>query len=83
LSKKLSSQNRLRKSVKQNIRNRKYKSVLKTTIKDLTSITDKPEAEKKLPQTISLIDKIASKGIIPKNQAANKKSQLTKLVNSL
>jgi len=83
LSKKLSSQNRLRKSVKQNIRNRKYKSVLKTAIKDLTSITDKPEAEKKLPQTISLIDKIASKGIIPKNQAANKKSQLTKLVNSL
>ena len=83
MSQKRSSQKRLRKSVKQNLRNRNHKSKLKTAVRILTSITEKPAAEQELKKTISLIDKLSSKGVIHKNKAANKKSKLTKLVNSL
>jgi len=83
LARKLSSQKRLRQSIKRNLRNRHYKTKLKTATKKLTSLSEKSEAEAELRKTISLIDKLVSKGIIHKNKAANKKSQLTKLVNSL
>ncbi|RKY84797.1 30S ribosomal protein S20 [candidate division KSB1 bacterium] len=78
-----SAYKRLRKSLKQKQRNRQYKSTLKTAIKKLCSLTDRTEAEQELRKTISLIDKLASKGIIHKNKASNKKSKLTRLVNSL
>ncbi len=44
---------------------------------------DKESAEKLLPQTTSLLDKMATKGIIHKNKAANQKSQLALYVNKL
>ena len=44
---------------------------------------DKKEAQSELKKAISTIDKIASKGIIHKKNASNKKSRLAKHVNQL
>jgi small subunit ribosomal protein S20 len=46
----------------------------------LRETTDKKEAEEKLPKMASMLDKLARKGIIHKNKAANLKSGLQKQV---
>jgi small subunit ribosomal protein S20 len=58
---------------------------LKTTrtfIKRLKATTDKKEAAELYKKVSGMIDKLAKKNIIHKNNAANKKSQLAKLVNA-
>ena len=44
---------------------------------------DKDAAETTLAQTSRKLDKAVSKGVIHKNQAAQRKSKLAKAVNSL
>lgn len=78
-----SSIRRIRRSEKSRLRNRSYKSTMKTAIKNVTSAKNKEEAEKALPRTISLLDKLASKGIIHRNKAANQKSRLVLYVNKM
>lgn len=52
-------------------------------MKKLRSTTDKAEAQELLKTVTSMLDKLAKKNIIHRNKAANNKSKLTKLVNSL
>jgi len=78
-----SAKKRIIKSKKENLRNRSYISIVKTAIKSVKNAPNKEEAENKLRKTVSILDKLVSKGVIHKNKAANKKSKLTKLVNSL
>ncbi len=73
---------RVRQSVKANIRNKHYKTMMKTAIKKVES-SNKKDASENLKNAISVIDKVASKRVIHKNKANNKKSQLAKHVNSL
>jgi small subunit ribosomal protein S20 len=49
----------------------------------LKAVTDKVEAQELLKTVTSMIDKLAKKNIIHKNNAANRKSKLTKFVNAL
>lgn len=77
---------RARNAEKSRIRNKAYKSSLKTSIKKYeASLTEDnmDAAREKLLQVTSLIDKSVSKGILHKNNAAHKKSRLTKKFNSL
>lgn len=77
---------RARQNTKRNERNRQHRSRLKTTLKQLEeAISEKnsEEAQSRLLVTVRLLDKIASKGLIHKNKAARKKSNLTKKVNQL
>jgi len=78
-----SSVRRIRRSEKSRQRNRHYMSMMKTAIKDVLSSKTKEDAEKLLPHTSSLLDKLASKRIIHRNKAANQKSRLTIFVNNL
>jgi len=78
-----STKKRIGTSKKENIRNRSYISMLKTSMKKVASSKKKEEAEEHLRTTVSILDKLAAKRIIHKNKAANKKSKLVKLVNSL
>jgi small subunit ribosomal protein S20 len=55
----------------------------RTVIKKLRTTKDKKEAEKLLPEVVSMVDKLAKKNIIHKNKAGNLKSKLTKLVSAL
>lgn len=64
---------------KKNLRNRSIKSALKTAIKKYDAAVasgDKELATSMLPQVSSTIDKAAAKGVIHKNAANRKKSQL-------
>lgn len=70
---------------KKNERNRMLTSELRTAIKKFhTAIeTDLAAAEKLLPETMSIIDKAATKGIITKNSANNRKSALAKRLSDI
>lgn len=78
-----SAKRRIRSSAKRRLLNRFKKIGVKRAIKDLLKTTDPILAKEKLPKVISGIDKLAKRNIIHKNNAANKKSKLTKYVNRL
>lgn len=71
---------------KKSAQNKAIKSALKTQIKKfLTAVNagDKETANKLFPETVSAIDSAASKGILHKNNAANKKAKLSKKLAAL
>ena len=73
---------RVRQSRRNNLRNRHYKSIMKTSIKKVME-ADKKDASSLLDQAISTIDRVCGKGIIHQNRASHHKSKLTKYINSL
>ncbi len=64
-----------RKAAKRRERNRYYGKTTRNAINDLR---DGKNSTDKLPEVISMIDKLAKRGIIHKNKAANLKSKLSK-----
>ena len=75
---------RIAKSRKENARNRYYKATMRTALKKVYSFTESSdELATAAKGAVSLLDKLVTKGIIHRNNAANKKSKLTKYVNSL
>ncbi len=71
---------------KKNEQNRAYKTRMNHAIKKFNNaidVNDIEGAEKLLPETMSVIDQTASKGVIHKNQAANKKSALAKRLSDV
>lgn len=66
-----------------NARNRSEMTAVKTAIKKINNAIDTnriDEAEKMLPEVMSVIDSAVTKGIIHKNNAANKKSAIAKRI---
>ena len=74
---------RVRQSRKANSKNRHYKSMMRTVIKDVLDITDKSKVDDKLNNAISVIDRVQSKGVIHRNTASRQKSRITLYINSL
>ncbi len=74
---------RIRQSEKRKLYNRYYSKTMRHALRDFRALTDKKEAEERLPKMISCIDKLAQKGIIHKNKAANLKSKCAKRVATL
>jgi small subunit ribosomal protein S20 len=67
-------------------RNKAVKSSLKTAVRSLREAADSGDTEKAteaLRAAYIKLDKAASKGVIHKNQAANRKSALAKRVEAL
>ena len=83
MSAKGSELKRVRQSIKRQKKNKHYKSLLNSTVKKVFSINKKEDASTALKDATKIIDKIASKGIIHKKKASNKKSKLSKYVNNL
>ena len=79
----LSAQRQARKAVKHRARNRAYISKMKTAIKRVRTSKAKEGGEAELKKVIKLLDQLAAKGMIHKNNAANKKSSLKKFISSL
>jgi small subunit ribosomal protein S20 len=73
----------VRQASKRKERNRYYGKTTRNEIRDLRDLKVRKEADEKLPAVASMIDKMAKRGIIHKNKAANLKSKLTKKVNAL
>jgi small subunit ribosomal protein S20 len=74
---------RIRQNTKRRLQNRYYKKTARTAIKNLRDMKDKKEASEFLPKIISMIDKLAKRGNIHRNKAANLKSGLMRFVNGL
>ena len=72
---------------KQNVvdreRNKKVKSEVRTRVKNAVAAVGTEDEESALRLANKRIDKAATKKIIHKNQAANKKSGLMKRINAL
>ncbi len=69
-----------RQSLKNRERNRQFRARLRNALRDIRSAIDASDpsaAKTALKGTISLIDKMASKGIIHRNAAGRYKSRLT------
>jgi len=81
-----SAEKRNRQNVNLRERNRAHRSRLRTAIKRLRSAVssgDASAAEAILPETLSVIDKTAQKGVIHPNAASRYKSRLSKHVADL
>ncbi len=73
----------VRQSAKRNERNRYYGKTTRNAIRDIRALENKTEAGKKLPEVAAMIDKLAKRGTIHKNKAANLKRKLALKVNAL
>lgn len=78
-----SAQKRARQTIKRTERNKKFKALIKGSVKRVLVHKDKSEAENEMKKTMAVIDRAAVKGIIHKNKAANQKSKLAKHINKL
>jgi small subunit ribosomal protein S20 len=68
----------VRQATKRRERNRYYGKTTRNAIREFGTIMDEEQIKVKLPNIISQIDKLAKRGIIHKNKAANLKSKLSK-----
>ncbi len=83
MSAKGSELKRVRQSRKANSYNNHYKSMMKTSMKKVLNSTSKEDATSLKDEAFKIIDKVASKGVIHKNKAANQKSRVSRHVNKL
>jgi small subunit ribosomal protein S20 len=68
----------VRQAAKRRDRNRYYGKTTRNAIRDLKGLKDEKAYDEQLPSVVSMIDKLAKRGIIHKNKAANLKSKLSK-----
>ena len=73
-----SAEKRIRANEIKRVRNRYQHKTTRSAIKKLKTTTAKSEAETLLKQVTAMIDKLAKRGIIHKNKAANLKSKLSR-----
>lgn len=78
-----SSIKRIRANEKKRLENRYYSKTMRNALRDIRAIEDKGDATQKLSAMTSMIDKLAKRGMIHKNKAANLKSGLMKKINAL
>lgn len=81
-----SQEKRIRTNERSRIRNQAVKSSVRTAIRafrEAAQAGDKDKATELLASTNRKLDKAAGKGVIHKNQAANKKSAMALALNQL
>ena len=81
-----SSKKRIRVTLRQTLRNRIIKSRTKTAMRRVVAAcaaNDAAGAKAALTNAVKTIDKAATKGVYHKNNAARKKSKLTRMVNKI
>lgn len=74
---------RIRQNSKRRLQNRYYKKTARTAVKAFRALKSRSEATDFLPKVISMIDRLAKRGSIHRNKAANLKSGLMRFVNGL
>ncbi|MBL3656077.1 MULTISPECIES: 30S ribosomal protein S20 [Fulvivirga] len=74
---------RIRSNNAKKLRNKYQHKTTRTYVRRLKDTTDKSEAQELLKKVTSMLDKLAKKNVIHRKKAANQKSKLMKLVNSL
>ena len=77
---------RLKQNDRARVRNKHYRSKMRGQIKHLRSLIeggDVEQAQEGLKATVSIIQRVAQKGVIHRNQAARKIARLNKAVKEL
>lgn len=77
-----SAEKRVRQAEKRRARNRVHRSRMRTMIKKLQAESDQGQAAELLNEVKAYLDRLATKGIIHPNKAANYKSALEKGVKA-
>jgi small subunit ribosomal protein S20 len=67
-----------RQAAARNLRNRYQGKTTRNAIRELKTVEEQKTYDEQLPNIISQIDKLAKRGIIHKNKAANLKSKLAR-----
>ena len=81
-----SAKKRVQVTATKNLQNKMAKSALRTDLKKFDAAVEsgnKAEAQELYTKAVVSLDKAASNGLIHKNNAANKKSKLTRRLNKL
>ncbi len=78
-----SSKKRIKQTITRNESNRYYGKITRNAVRKLRGTNAKAEAAAQLPAVSAMLDKLAKKGVIHANKAANLKSKLAKHVNKL
>jgi len=81
-----SAKKRIKVAEKRRLRNKSYKTAMKTKIKKFEKALETGNAEEikdKFLEAFKFVDKVASKGVIHKNAAARKKSKMHKKLNKI
>jgi small subunit ribosomal protein S20 len=81
-----SAEKRIRVAERRRLRNRPYRSAARTLVKKAElaiSAGDQVEAQTAVVKATSMLDRVAGKGIIHKNNAARRKSRLMAKFNKL
>ncbi|MBV4356700.1 MULTISPECIES: 30S ribosomal protein S20 [Pinibacter] len=73
----------VRQAAKRRDRNRYHGKTTRNAIRDLKENKEKKAFDESLPTVAAMIDKLAKRGVIHKNKAANLKSKLAKKSNAL
>ena len=73
----------VRQATKRRERNRYYGKTTRNALRELRAVDNKATAGEQVTGVISMIDKLAKRGVIHKNKASNLKSKLAKRLNSL
>jgi len=74
---------RIRSDREKQLRNKYQHKTTRNAVRGLKELTDKKEAEEKLPSIVAMLHKLAKNNIIHKNKAGNLQSKLTKHVAAL
>ena len=74
---------RIRQDQKKRLHNKYYAKTTRNAIRDLRNESDKGAAEKRYPEVVAMIDKLAKRNIIHKNKASNLKSKLAIQINKM
>ncbi len=86
MARNLSAEKSDRQGEKRRLRTKMIKSRAKTLVKDFVDLVEgkkKEEAQKKLVEVSSFLDKAVSKGIYHRNTAARKKSRMSHLLGGM
>jgi len=75
-----SAKKRIRQTVTRRARNRYFGKTTRNAFREILAMEDKGKAKEKMPEVISMIDKLAKRNVIHRNKAANWKSQVMKHV---
>jgi small subunit ribosomal protein S20 len=76
-----SSEKRIRSTKTKQILNKFQGKTVRNALKKARTGSDQEELTKKLPEILSMVDKLAKKNVIHKNKASNIKSKLMKKAN--
>ena len=74
---------RIRSDKPKALNNKYYHKTMRNSLRDVRAEEDKTAADAAMPKLVAQIDKLAKRGTIHKNKAANLKSKLAKKIAAL